>query len=73
MFVGDERCCVPLVAGTNRNDGRAKSFNFVVVLTQLRSMFAAVQSAKMSKEHEYYGSVGPSVTETARSTEMIDK
>jgi hypothetical protein len=44
-----------------------------VALTQLRGMFAAVQSTEMSKEHQHDRSVAPQVAEPVRVTGRIEQ
>jgi hypothetical protein len=63
VLVTHERCGVIPIAGSDRNDATSKPDDFVVVLAQLRGMFATMQSTEMAKEHEHNALLIPKVTE----------
>ena len=54
---------VALVAGADRDDVGTQGLDLVVALTQLRGMFAAVQSTEVAQEHEHDGLVFPEPAE----------
>ena len=65
-LVVDERFGVAAITRPDRGDAGAQTGDLVVVLAQLRGMFAAVQSTEMSEEHQHDRLVLPQVTEPMR-------
>ena len=63
LFIADECLGVVAITGSDRDDVGAHASDLVVALTQLRGMLAAVQSTKVSEEHQDYGLVAPEVAE----------
>ena len=62
-LLGDERAGVSLVTGPDGDDLRAGRRDRVVMLTQLRGVLPAEQSAEVAEENEDGGAGGPVVAE----------
>lgn len=71
LLLADERAGVALITGSNRDDLRAQTGDFVEVLAQLRSMVPAVQSTEMSEEHQHNWAVTPEIAEPMRRTRTV--
>ena len=71
VLVGDERLCVGDVAGADGDHLAALGGDLVVVVTQLRDVLSAQQSAEMAEEHEHDGAVGPEVPQPARRSRRV--
>ena len=73
LLVAHERIRVAPVAGTDRDDVGTEAGDLFVALTQLRGMFAAVQSTEMSEEDQHDRVVTPQVAEPVRRAGRVDE
>ena len=60
-----------MVAGTDGDDVGTQTGDLFVALTQLRGMFAAVQSTEMSEEHQHDRPVVPQIAEPVRGAGRV--
>lgn len=73
LLLADERLGIAAITGSDRDDAGAQTGDLVVVLAQLRGMFAAVQSTEMSEEHHDGRLVAPEITEAVRFSGVVDQ
>jgi hypothetical protein len=71
VLVGDEASRVPLITGADGDDLGAPPGDLVVVLTQLRSVLPAEQSAEVAQEDQDHRPFRPEVPEPLRLSGRI--
>jgi len=73
LLVADERFGIAAITRSDRDDVSAQTGDLVVVLAQLRGVFAAVQSTEMAEEHQDDRPVVPEITEPVRLSGRVDQ
>ena len=73
LFLAHERLCIAPITRADRDDLGSERSDFVVTVTQLRGMFAAMQSTEMAEEHQNGWLVAPQVTQPMCHAGAVDK